>query len=239
LRPWVYSIASFLFARPYEQIQNDVCMHDLPVRLVANGGGYNYGVMGATHHALADYGAMLCLPHMHAFVPAFAADVPVIVERLASFPHPAYLRLGRCELPADFALPSYAPWRQLLRGDGATVLVAGPLAGSILDAARRLPASQRPNFWVVTELPIEPESIPVEFLHQLRQSGRLLVAEEHIAHGGVGQLLARLLLQLNVPLARFTHRSAAGYPSGSYGSQRFHRKESALDPESIIAELRT
>src|SRR5882757_10052589 len=55
LRPWTYSIAPFIYARPFEQIRNDVCLHDLPVRLVGNGGGYGYGVMGATHHALEDY----------------------------------------------------------------------------------------------------------------------------------------------------------------------------------------
>ena len=64
LEPWVYSIASFLYARPFEQIRNDICLHDLPVRLVGNGGGYAYGVMGATHHALEDYGVLLGLPHV-------------------------------------------------------------------------------------------------------------------------------------------------------------------------------
>ena len=47
LQPWVYSIAPFVYARPFEQIRNDVCLHDLPVRLVGNGGGYAYGVMGS------------------------------------------------------------------------------------------------------------------------------------------------------------------------------------------------
>src|SRR6476646_2241587 len=38
--PWVYSIAPFVYARPFEQIRNDVCLHNLPVVLVGNGGGY-------------------------------------------------------------------------------------------------------------------------------------------------------------------------------------------------------
>ena len=75
LRPWAYSIAPFAYARPFEQIRNDVCLHSLPVVTVGNGGGYGYGVMGATHHALEDYGALLCLPHLRAYIPAFDADV--------------------------------------------------------------------------------------------------------------------------------------------------------------------
>src|SRR5438105_2402886 len=89
LKPWAYSIAPFIYARPYEQVRNDVGLHDLPVRLVGNGGGYGYGVMGATHHAMEDYGALLCLQNLHAFVPAFAQDVRDIVRRLGTFPHPA------------------------------------------------------------------------------------------------------------------------------------------------------
>src|SRR4051812_46697344 len=71
LRPWTYSIAPFIYARPFEQIRNDVCLHKLPVILVGNGGGYGYGVMGATHHAIEDYGTLLVLQHMQAIIPAF------------------------------------------------------------------------------------------------------------------------------------------------------------------------
>src|SRR5579871_5522547 len=92
LRPWVYSIAPFLYARAYEQIRNDVCLHHLPVRLVGNGGGYGYGVMGATHHALEDYGTLLCLQGgIRAFVPAFADDVEAMVQGpLTDGDFPAY-----------------------------------------------------------------------------------------------------------------------------------------------------
>ena len=116
LQPWVYSIAPFVYARPYEQIRNDVCFHNLPVKLVGNGGGYGYGVMGSTHHALEDYGALLCLQNMHVFVPAFSADVPAIVDKLLDFPYPAYFRLGASEEPKGLELPAYAPWRKLLSG---------------------------------------------------------------------------------------------------------------------------
>ncbi len=159
-QPWAYSAAPFIYARPFEQIRNDVCMHDLPVRLVGNGGGYAYGVMGTTHHALEDYGAMLCLMNLHVFVPAFAADVPEIINQLHEFEHPAYLRLGRCEKPKDFELPPYSPWRRLIRGEGATMLIVGALAGKILEAAQHLSDAHRPNLWILTELPIEAASIP-------------------------------------------------------------------------------
>lgn len=233
LRPWAYSIAPFIYARPYEQVRNDVCLHNLGVRLIGNGGGYGYGVMGATHHALEDCGALLCLQNMHVVVPAFDSDVDVLIPRLATFPRPVYLRLGRDEKPADFELPPYAPWRRLIEGHGPTLVVLGPLVGSYLEMAQILPSDLRPSVWVVTELPLDPAVMPAAFWTDLERTGHLIVAEEHVAHGSVGHALGHLLLTLGRPVRTLSHLHAQGYVSGRYGSQTFHRKESGLDADSL------
>ena len=237
LRPWVYSIAPFIYARAFEQIRNDVCLHDLPVFLVGNGGGYAYGVMGPTHHAIEDYGTLLGLPNLTVYVPAFAADVPAAVSRLMTAARPAYLRLGRDEKPKDFIVPAYAPWRRIMSGRAATIVLVGPLAGGILAAVQTLPESQRPNLWVLSELPIIDAEIPAAFISDLEQNGHLIVVEEHVAQGSAGAALARALLCGQTPPRRFTHRFARGYPSGHAGSQLYHRQESGLDPSSILRLL--
>jgi len=238
LRPFVYSIAPFVYARPLEQIRNDVCHHHLSVCLIGNGGGYGYGVMGSTHHALEDYGILLTLLDMTVHVPAFAADVPEILGRILHAARPAYLRLGRDEKPPDLALPAYAPWRKLVRGLGATMVIVGPLAGPILREVAQLPLGLRPNVWVLSELPLTAATLPHELLADLAGSGHLFVLEEHVEHGGAGAMLAHALLSLGKAPKRFTHRHARGYPSGRYGSQGFHRKESGLDAESVVRDLR-
>ncbi|MCD6393334.1 MAG: transketolase [Planctomycetes bacterium] len=237
LSPWVYSIAPFIYARAFEQIRNDVCMHDLPVKFVGNGGGYGYGVMGATHHALEDYGVILTLENMHVLVPAFASDVSTMTRRLLGFPHPVYLRLGRCEKPKDLVLPDYAPWRRLLSGGGCVMVIVGPLAGPIIGALGNLEERVRPNVWVLTELPLENSTVPDEFVQDLQQSGHLFVVEEHVSQGGVGQMLPHYLLTRGISFRKFSHKCALGYVSSLYGSQVFHRKECGLDPAGIISEL--
>jgi len=234
---WTYSIAPFIYGRPFEQIRNDVCLHDFDVKLVANGGGYGYGVMGATHHAIEDYGVMCALQHMTAFVPAFAADLAPIVARMAADPHPGYLRLGRCELPKGWELPDYAPWRRLLDGDLGVLVVVGPNAGGLLAAAASLPAAGRPEIWVLSELPVVAEMIPATCLDRIRATGAFFVLEEHVAQGGAGQMLAHALMQLGVLPQRFMHFHAKGYLSGRYGSQNFHRAENAIDAASVLAEI--
>ena len=234
MRPWAYSIAPFLYARPFEQIRNDVCLHNLPVVLVGNGGGYGYGVMGSTHHALEDYGVLLTLPNMRAYIPAFDSDVRCMIQKLMTVQHPAYLRLGYSEQPSWLTPGPYAAWRRILPGDGPTVAFAGPLAGAALDAIRA--SGLNADCWLVSELPFE--QVPPEFLASVRNSGYLLVVEEHVSGGGFGQMLACELLTAGVGPIRFVHRTASGYLSGRYGSQKFHRKECGLDPDSIVSELK-
>jgi len=237
LKPWAYSIAPFIYARPLEQIRNDVCLHHLPVKLVGNGGGYAYGVMGGSHHAIEDYGILLSLLHMRAFVPAFREDLVEMTGKLLESRDPAYLRLGRDEKPEGARLPAYAPWRKLVEGGGPTLLVVGPLAGGLLKALGSLPDARRPRLWVLSELPVEEKTIPPEFLSDLIKSGHLAVAEEHVAHGGAGEMLCRLLALMGKIPTRFSHFHAKGYLTGFYGSQNFHRKESGLAAEDIVQEL--
>jgi transketolase len=170
------------------------------------------------------------------FVPAFDPDVAVVVETLLEFPHPAYLRLGVCELPRGFPPPRYAPWRRLIAGSASTMLVTGPIVGSIIDAVTSLDEAKRPTVWLVSELPLGDP--PAEFLIDVRRTGHLIVVEEHVLQGGVGQALGYYLASSAEPIRQFTHRFARGYVSGRYGSQRFHRLECGLDAESIVALVR-
>jgi transketolase len=233
LRPWTYSIAPFIYARPFEQIRNDVCLHSLPVILVGNGGGYGYGVMGATHHAIEDYGSLLSLPALRVYAPAFDADVPAVVDKLFEVDHPAYLRLGLSEEPKGYSVPPFHAWRKLVSGPGPTMVVVGPLVGSLLSLWAKQEDSARLNLWLLSELPPVPP--PEEFLVDIARSQHLIVVEEHVAHGGAGEMLARMLLMSGVGPRKMTHRTACGYRSGRYGSQQFHRKESGLDPDSLLA----
>lgn len=234
LEAWLYTIASFCYSRPFEQIRNDVCLHRLPVHLVGNGGGYGYGVMGASHHAIEDYGTLLTLAGMHVYVPAFDEDVEPMVKRMRALGQPTYLRLGRCERPVGLTLPRYAPWRKLIEGSGPVIVYVGPLVGSHLACWLTLAPEERPEVWVVSELPIDAGNVPSEFLQRIAACGELWVVEEHVAQGSFGQSLAAFLLRNRVRVCGFEHFCAKGYVSGKSGSQQFYRRESGIDAYSLL-----
>ncbi len=234
---WVYSIAPFCYARPFEQIRNDITFHKLPVRLVGNGGGYGYGVMGPTHHAIEDYGVLLCLPNMSVYVPAFDEDLAAVVARVVGSDRAAYLRLGRGEKPQNYDVPAYAPWRQLTQGGGAVVIAVGPLAGSYIGAFESLPFETRPQLWAVTELPLEINPMPTELSEQIKQAGVLCVAEEHVRRGGFGSELALHMAARGQTPAKFHHLFASAHHFERYGSQGWLRRQSRLDVDSLLTLL--
>jgi len=228
MRVFAYSIAPFCYARPFEQIRNDLAFGKLPVCLVGNGGGYAYGHMGPTHHALEDCAAMNALG-VHCLIPAFDADIaPQLTARCDG---PVYLRLGYDAGPKDAAIPPYAPWRCILAGESGVMLALGPLAGLAWSAFLEIPTEKRPVVWAVTELPLT--SLPEAFCAAIDAGKPLFIIEEHVQQGGLAMQLLYALAMARLRPSFVIHRHALGYPSGRYGSQTFHRRECGLDVESL------
>lgn len=234
---WVYSIAPFCYARPFEQIRNDITFHNLPVKLVGNGGGYGYGVMGPTHHAIEDYGVLLTLPHMTAYIPVFDEDMEAVINRAGESTHPSYIRMGRGEPPNGFSVPAYQPWRQLTQGKGAVVIAVGPLASTYIAACLELPVDKRPNLWAVAELPLTHNPLPDALLAQIKQTQRLCVAEEHVQRGGFGAELTLHLAQSGIAIPSFIHLYAKAHQFDYYGSQPYLRIKSELDAARLLAAI--
>jgi transketolase len=231
--PWVYSTAPFVVFRPYEQIRNDVCLHRLPVKLVGNGGGYGCGIMGATHHALEDVGAMRVLPNMRIYVPLTAVDVAEVVAMMAEDPLPNYLRLNTsAEIPGE--LPAFAPWRRLKRGRKCIVIGMGPVVGNLyaLDDQDLLDDIE---IWTVGTLPID--DIPADLSASIRDKKPVVTIEEHYGPCGLGEALSHLFLTHAVFPQSLTSLHAAGYPTGRYGSQRWHQEESGLAGQALQSHL--
>src|SRR5205814_4469990 len=132
LTPLCYSIAPFAVFRPYEQIRLDVALHNLNVKIVGNGGGFGYGIMGASHHALEDIAVLSVFQNFICFIPFCNSDVAGACDALFAFSGPSYLRLRYGAWPADMgALPPFAAIRKLVRARQAkpssTIVGLGPV----------------------------------------------------------------------------------------------------------------
>ena len=93
--PFLYSIVTFASLRPYEFIRNGPILHQLPVRIVAIGGGFEYGHAGPTHHGLEDVGVMRIQPGITVIAPADAEQTRNALLETWDLPGPVYYRLGK------------------------------------------------------------------------------------------------------------------------------------------------
>ena len=242
MRPWVYSIAPFATYRCLEQIRNDVCLHGLPVRIVGNGGGFTYGIMGSTHHALEDLAVLKALPNMELFFPCANDHVAAAVRLMAELNGPAYLRLSFSAYNTDRAPLSEQPLtltrsyaeRSNRAARGVTVIGAGH---GVQVALRALSAHglDRENVDVfgVARFPFrlgEDSALMASVL----DTKNVVFVEEHYAAGGMGESM-----KLALPaLESFSLLSASYRPDQRYGSPLFHMQQCNLTPDALLALVR-
>lgn len=94
---YFYSMIPFVLFRPYEQVRNDLCYHDLNVKLVGVQGGESYKMLGFSHNILKDENEDLAvldlLPNMETYIPGNEGMVEPMLETAYESSHPGYLRI--------------------------------------------------------------------------------------------------------------------------------------------------
>ena len=217
----LYSIANFPTLRCLEQLRNDVCYHDLPVTVIAVGGGLAYGAQGYTHHGVEDLGIMSMLPNMAVACPADAHEAAQLLPQLLERRGPAYLRLGRADEPVLHAAGTpirlgHATWMR--RGTDVALLATGPILGRALDAAEAL-AARGISASVVSFPTIRP--LDTDALHEAATTHRaLLTIEEHSINGGFGSMAADWLLSAQLA-PRFGKYGVTDALRGQIGTQNW------------------
>jgi transketolase len=231
--PYINTIATFLTRRCYEQIAVDLCLHNLPVRLIASGGGLVYAPLGPTHTAIEDFAILRALPNMTVVAPADADEMRRLMPQTLDRPGPVYIRLGKGGDPVvSRAEDGFAIGRAIVMRPAREILFVstGVITERCLRAADIL-AARGIGAGVVhahTVKPLDNETI----LDQARRARLVVSAEEHVRMGGLGSAVAEMLsdLGLRVPLLRL------GIPDAfakNYGSQNDLLALFGLAPEAI------
>lgn len=225
-----YSIAPFIVYRCLEQIRNDVCFHNLPVFLVGNGGGYGYGIMGSSHHAISDLASISSLPNITSWIPDAANNVEFIIKSILSNSSPAYLRLGRASY--NFDHDYYDDSFKIYKNNSSkfTIIALGSLVEKVLNIFNNDKVLEDINVLSCIKLPLQ---LSDQSLVILKETEHLLIIEDHVDNGGISQQISYFLHTSNFTIKNFVSLTAKGYPSDLYGDQEFHHKDSGIDESSI------
>jgi transketolase len=197
--PYVNTIATFITRRCYEQVAVDLCLHDLPVRLIANGGGLVYAPLGPTHLAIEDISIMRALPNMTVTAVCDAKEMVRLMNCTVDWPHPIYIRLGKGGDPVvsrdenGFAIGKAIPLRKARSRSSIVLMATGVMTTNCLGAAELL-AKDGVDVSVVhfhTIKPLDEETV-LEFAHDARL---VVTVEEGTVIGGFGSAVTDLLVE--------------------------------------------
>lgn len=192
--PFIYSIGNFPTLRCMEQIRYDICYHNLNVNIVAIGGGYAYGSLGASHHATEDIGMLRSIPNLTVCAPADPIEARKITAMAVEDASPFYIRLGKNGEPVIHAdtveLRKGAPL--LLReGNQIAILATGSIVIDGLDFV------QKNNLHAaVYSVPVIKPLLKESLLAIFEQYEKIITVEEHQASAGFGSAVLECMNDL-------------------------------------------
>ncbi|MDA2918133.1 transketolase family protein [Desulfobacterota bacterium AH_259_B03_O07] len=192
--PYIASYAVFNPGRNWDQIRVSICFSMANVKVMGAHAGVTVGPNGGTHQALEDIAITRCLPNMTVIVPCDYLEAKKATIAMADLNGPVYMRFGREKLPAittertPFQIGRAETFRQ---GNDVTVIACGSLVYESLIAAEEL-SSDGVDVRVInchTVKPIDKDSI----VRAARETGAIVTAEEHQAHGGLGSSVSEVV----------------------------------------------
>jgi len=195
------SPACFLTARSFEQIKNDVCYSDHPVKLIGISAGVSYGALGSTHHSLHDIAALRAVHNISIVVPADNLETRESIKSAAEMKNPVYIRFGKRAIEhvhnpdAVFELGKAIIIRE---GDDVGFIATGETVVQSLLAAQLL-EQKGISCRVVSMHTIKPfdENIVIETAKKCKV---MITVEEHLVYGGLGEACAACLMQAGISL---------------------------------------
>ena len=237
--PYVNTIATFLTRRCYEQVAVDLCMHDLPVRLIANGGGGVYAPLGPTHLAIEDLAIMRALPNMAVVAPCDADEMNRLMMSTLEWPHPIYIRLAKGgDRVVSAEQNGFELGKSIKMRDGVDGLfiTTGVMTQLALETAEIL-KTKGVDVGVLHVHTIKPfdTSGVVSAIESVKA---VVTVEEHIVNGGLGSAVLESCSELHPEL--LPKISRIGIPdkfATEYGSQSSLLKHWGITSDNLVTAM--
>lgn len=196
--PFAASFAMFSAGRAFEQVRNSVGYPHLNVKVVGSHAGISVGEDGATHQCCEDIALMRSIPGMVVLNPADHYEMQAAVKAAAAYVGPVYIRLGRLAVESVHNNDDYrfelGKGITLRDGKDITIIATGLLVQEAVKAAKSLEEAgiDARVIDIHTIKPLDQELV----LKAAKETGRIVVAEEHNVIGGLGEAVASYLSEV-------------------------------------------
>ncbi len=189
--PVIASFACFIMCNGYDQLRMSIAFPNLNVKVVGSHAGISIGEDGPSQMAIEDVALALGLPTFAVIVPADEPSTHKAVAAMLAAEGPAYMRVGRPDVPivyGDDPAITLGTANELRSGNDVTLIANGIMVAAALDAAHALAADgiQARVLDMHTVRPLDTDAV----VRASRETGKIVVAEEHLVQGGLGSVVA-------------------------------------------------
>jgi len=201
--PVVASFSAFLLCNAYDQIRMSIAFPSMNVKLVGTHAGISIGEDGPSQMGIEDVSLACSLPGMVVIVTADAVSTKAATAAMMEYEGPVYLRLGRPNVAEIYtAADSFEIGKAntIREGNDVTIIANGLMVAGAVDAATKL-AEEGISVRVIDMHTVKP--IDVDAIQKAaNETSAIVVAEEHMSHGGLGSAVSMVVSQSNpVPMA--------------------------------------
>jgi len=192
--PFVASFSAFVMTKGFEQMRCLVAYPNTNLKVVGTHSGISIGEDGPSQMSMEDLALACALPNFTVLSPADEVSTKWAVRWAAAHVGPVFIRCGRVKAPviyngdAEFAIGKGV---ELVGGSDVTLVATGLLVAESIKASEIL-AAEGISARVIDIHTIKP--LDEELLAKAaRETGALVVAEEHLVDSGLGVRVAQAL----------------------------------------------
>ncbi len=202
--PFISSFSAFAMNKGFEQLRVVVAYPNTNVKVVGTHSGISIGEDGPSQMSVEEIGLACSLPGFLVFSPADEVSMKAIVHLAAAHVGPVFIRAGRVKAPIVYQPDQkfeIGKAVQLTDGTDVTIIATGLLVSEALKAEAQLEAqgisARVLDFHTIK--PLDNEAIT----KAAKDTGAIVVAEEHLVDGGLGVRVAQAAAISNPCLMEF------------------------------------
>ncbi len=193
--PFISSFAAFVILKGFDQLRMAVAYPHLNVKVAGSHGGISIGEDGASQQSVEDVALACSLPGFVVCVPCDEHQMRAVVKAAYRHNGPVYIRSGRPKAPLVYQEEpqfEFGKAQRIREGSDVTVIANGLMVAAGLVAHEKL-KEEGISVRVVDMATVKPLD-EAEVAAAARETGAIVVAEEHLIHGGLGARVAQAVV---------------------------------------------
>jgi len=231
-----HTISPFIIERAFEQLKLDYCYQKIPGNIVTVGSAFDYSTLGPTHHCYGDFALLKTLQNTQVIYPGTAVEFDKLFKQIYDNNFLSYFRITENghNYKIDLDKIILGKGIKIREGNNLTIIVTAPQLNTAINSLDKLQSlSYDPEIiYIHTIIPLDEELIT----NSIDKTKKVLVMEEHMEKGGLGDEIIRLAIKLDN--VKYSSISIPNTFMPNYGNYTQLKKSIGMTSEGLVNKVK-